>query len=193
MALPERTTDDTPSLRLPQEPDPSSGFRIMAASIGLVLIGVGIFLCITLFYQIYRVLMDPRPLVEQVNRWEFVIRGRMNDVPVRPVEPGEAAKLKKDPAVSRTGEDSAEPDPLTPGQSPNRPRNEAEIAGQVAARLGSVSARPTALLLMFILLGILVRIAIGVLEAGGKLVNLAAGEKEFMQRLLVEITRRNKS
>jgi hypothetical protein len=164
------------------EPDPGTSFRVTAASLGLVLIGVGALMAGYLFYQIYRVLMDPRPLVDQVNRWEFVIRGRANDVPVRPVERAESAKLK-------AGEPDDAADPLTPGQHNSSPR-EIEAAAQFVSRMGSVSARPAALLLMFVLLGIMVRIAIAFIEAGGRLVNLAAGEKEFIQRLLREITSR---
>lgn len=188
MSLSPRNEDGMP-FRAP-EPDGTTGFRIMAASMGLVLIVIGAMMCATLFYQIYRALMDPRPLVEQVNRWEFVIRGRMNDVPVRPVEKGEAAKLRtgSKPANAADNEEP-EADPLTAAHSGSAPRD-VEIAAQFAKRLGSVSARPVALLLMFILLGILVRVAVGLLDAGGRLVNLAAGEKEFMQRLLFEITRR---
>ena len=176
------------------EPDPGTSFRVTAASMGLVLIGIGVMMAGYMFYQIYRVLMDPRSLVEQVNRWEFVIRGRANDIAVRPVERGEAIKLNSRTPSGRTqaSNEPIEIDPLAPGQNTGAP-HDVEVAAQFASRLGSLGARPAALLLMFILLGILVRIAISFIEAGGKLVNLAAGEKEFMQRLLAEITRKNKN
>lgn len=179
--------------RAPQ-PDPGTSFRITAASLGLVLIGIGVLMSGYMFYQIYRVLMDPRPLADQVNRWEFVIRGRANDIAVRPVEEGEAAKLNVGPGSTRMA-NAAEPDddPLTPGRNGQSSSRDIESFAEVARRLGSLGARPTALLLMFILLGIMVRIALGFIEAGGRLVHLAAGEKEFMQRLITEITRRNRA
>ncbi|MGI8905263.1 MAG: hypothetical protein ACR2IE_02090 [Candidatus Sumerlaeaceae bacterium] len=171
------------------EPDPGTSFRMTAASIGLILIGVGVLMSGYMFYQIARVLLDPRPLVEQVNRWEFVIRGRANDIPVRPIERGEAEKLKRSAATSADSRQDSESEILTPGQDSRSPR-EIEVAADFAKRMGSLGARPAALLLMFVLLGIMVRIAIGFIDAGGRLVNLAAGEKEFMQRLLKEITRK---
>lgn len=174
---------------VPQQPEPGTSFRYAAASIGLILIGVGALMAGYIFYQVYRIVMDPRPLVEQVNRWEFVIRGRANDIAVRPIERAEAAKAR---ANTSPGSDdpNSEADPLTPGGQRAGNSRELEAAAQFASRIGSLSARPAALLLMIVLLGVLVRIAISFIDTGARLVNLAAGEKEFMQRLLKEITRR---
>jgi hypothetical protein len=172
------------------EPDPGTSFRTTAASMGLILIGVGVLMSAYMFWQLARVLLDPRPLVEQVNRWEFVIRGRANDIPVRPIERGDEEKLRRQPQL--IGNPTAnETNPLTPGQGATQGTREVEAVAEFAKRMGSLGARPAALLLMLVLLSIMVRIAIGFIEAGGKLVNLAAGEKEFMQRLLKEITGRS--
>lgn len=175
--------------RLPREEADMgpSGFQMIAASLGLVLIGVGVLLAIMLFLQVYRVLMDPRPLTDPLNRWEFVMRGRTNDIPVRPVEQPDLAAAD---AAAQASDPEADPNDfsVTDGR---RPQNEAEAFAEAVGRMGSKAARPLGLLVMLLLLGILVRVALGLIEIGGRLVSLVTGERQMLQRLVQELQRRN--
>jgi len=174
--LHEQTT--TPVYRR-EEPDPSAGFRTATASIGLVLIVLSALLCMFLFWRIYQVLMDPRPLADQVDRWEFVLRGKATDAPI-PVER---------PVMDPTGQYQLAEEEQPPKQ-PFRPATEAEAVAQIAGRVGSKAARPAAILIMLMLLGVIIRIVLGLMDVGGRLVHHAGSDKELLQRLVREITER---
>ncbi len=167
----------------PPAEDPTSGFRVFAASIGIVLVMAGAGLAGYLFYNVIKVMADPRSFSTQVDRWEFVVRGQANDL-----SPG-ALELPDRQKQAEAG-GAAESDPSIAAEAAP---SEAEKIAHFAGRMGSKAARPGALLMIVILLTLLVRIAIALIDSGARLVHLAAGEKEFMKRLLYEITTRNRS
>ncbi len=180
MAFDKQDAHTTP-LPLRTEPDPSAGFRAASATMGLILIGIGSILTLLLFWRLYQTFLDPRPLVAQVDRWEFVIRGKATDalIPVeRPVVTGSEPDEDYDTAAP------------TSARAVRRPENEVEAVAQIAGRVGSKAARPAAMLIMLILLGILVRILLGLIDTGGRLVYNAAGDRELLQRLVRELRNR---
>lgn len=161
-----------------REPDATIGFRTATATFGLVLIGIGSLMTLLLFWRLYQLFLDPRPLEVQVDRWEFVIRGRATDGPI-PVER----------EIASEGRIEADPLPAG-GTGVRRPRDEVEAVAEIAGRIGSKAARPAAILIMLVLLGILVRIVLGVIDIGGRLVYSAAGERDILKRLVHELQKR---
>lgn len=170
--------------------DSSAGVRIFAAWMGLLLVAVGAALAGYLMYRIGEMVLDPRTFETQVDRWEFVIRGRTTDAFPDTYETSDNKRIITSvPAPGASGDPEIETQ-----DAPIRPGHEAidqtEEMARFVGRLGSKSARPAALLLVMVLLMILVRILVAIMHAGIRLVYLTAGEKDYMKRIIDELAHR---
>lgn len=170
--------------------DASSDVRVFASWFGLVLVAMGVAMAGYLFFRIGQVLLDPRAFETNVDRWEFVMRGRVNDaLPAaletperrlaRPLPP--AGDQDADPATETPADYYEDPPPAT------APVDPVEDMARLAGRIASKSARPMALLLLIMVLTLLVRIIVAVIHAGIRLAGLAGGEREYMKRIIDEL------
>lgn len=171
---------DSPQRPVP--PDPTSDVRVYAAWFGLVLVAMGVAMAGYLFFRIGQVLLDPRSFETQVDRWEFVVRGRTTDAfpqayetPDRGIIGGVSGNAPQDRALVNADDIS------TPSADP------VEDTLRLVGRLGSKSARVGALLLLMLVLLILVKIIFSVVHAGIRLAALAGGEREYMKRIIDEL------
>lgn len=178
---------DTQDLQIPSpqhDPDASSEVRIFAAWMGLVLVAFGVAMAGYLFFRIGQVILDPRTFETQVDRWEFVIRGRTTDAFPEVYETPERRIIS--PQSAQNAGSGNETAAVGSGQKESR----AEEIAQFVGRVGSKSARPAALLIITLVLAILVRIILGIINAGIRLAGLAGGEREYMKRILDELVNR---
>jgi hypothetical protein len=167
--------------------DSAGELRTFAAWMGLVIIAFGLAMAGYLFYRVGQVLLDPRSFETQVDRWEFVVRGRTTDAFPQTYETPDRKRITIPPVDGAAN-------PNQPAADANQPRDRSEEIAQFVGRLGSESARPAALLLIILVLSILVRIAIGIINAGIRLAYLTSGEKDYMKRIIDELVdQRNQS
>ena len=175
----KRDSENQPaSQAVPLPPDASSEIRNFASWMGLVMVALGVAMAGYLFYRIGMVLLDPRSFETQVNRWEFVIRGRTTDALPDTYETPERQAISPQTALTAKRENDL------PG---NSTQDETEQLVHFLGRLGSKSARPVALFFILLVLTLLVRIISAVMHAGIRLAGLAGGEREYMKRLLDEM------
>lgn len=132
-------------------------------------------LALYLFFRIGDLVMDPRGFREQVDRWEYVVRGRSADLMADFSEPG---------ATQQRSE------PQTAPATPINPDDKAEEASRFIERAFSRGARPIALLILIVLVSLLVRVLILLIDVGARLIHLSVGDKEFMKKLLRELAKR---
>jgi hypothetical protein len=156
------------------EHDPTAEMRMFASWMGLLLVAFGTAMAGYMFYRIGMVVMDPRSFETQVDRWEFVIRGRTTDAFPDAYETPE--RTVRQPAIANE----------LPAQQAS-PADSTEEMARFVGRVGSKSARPAALLLIVLVLTILLRIAIAIIHAGIRLAGLAGGEREYMKRIVDEL------
>lgn len=156
--------------------DGTAGMRVVGAILGVALVIIGTTFSLYMFFRIGEAVMDPRGFREQVDRWEFVVRGRTTD----------AVGDAREPAALTSDNTGAAGNLLPPDTLEDR----AEEAARFIERTFSRSARPIALFVMVVLVSMMVRILILLIDAGARLIHLAAGEKEFMKRLLREIAKK---
>ncbi len=169
--------------------DLSSDVRIFAAWMGLVLVAFGVGMAGYLMFRIGDVVLDPRAIETQVDRWEFVIRGRTTDAFPQAYETPERRIVASTGPPQGDGLDAGDPETSELDPAPDISSNQSEEMARFVGRVGSKSARPAALLLIVVLLMLLVRIIIGIIHAGIRMVYLTAGEKDFMKRIIDELTR----
>lgn len=171
------------------QPDASSDVRIFAAWMGLLLIAFGVAMAGYVLFRIGEVVMDPRAIETQVDRWEFVIRGHTTDAFPQAYETPERRTLNPAPlAQSDDSEaESSQPEGLEEIRAAQSEQTD-EMA-RFIGRIGSKSARPAALFLIIVLLMLLVRIIIAIIHAGIRMIYLTAGEKDHMKRIIDELTR----
>lgn len=157
-----------------------SDVRKFAGWMGLVIIAFGVAVAGYLVLRISEVIIDPRGFETQVDRWEFVVRGRVSDALPDAYETPERTLLSGQmPAAT------AEPDLQT--TAPQNPSGDVEKMAEFVGRVASKSARPAALFFLVILITIVVRIIIAIIHAGIRLVYITAGEKEYMKRIIEEL------
>lgn len=145
---------------------------------GLVLVSFGVTIAAYMFFRIGQVVLDPRSFETQVDRWEFVIRGRTSDA-----FPGAYETPDLGLVTTQPGEEI----PAVSGNGGSREDRVEEVA-RLVGRVGSKSARPMALLLIVLILVLMVRIVIGIIHAGIRLAGLSGGEREYMKRIIAELT-----
>lgn len=168
------------------DPDRSSDLRIFASWMGLILVAFGTAMAGYMFYRIGMVILDPRSFETQVDRWEFVIRGRTTDAFPGAYETPE--QTLRAPAIEPDGSPAVgEPDADSPPSTTYTEADPTEEMARLIGRVGSKSARPAALLLIILVLTILVRIIIAIIHAGIRLAGLAGGEREYMKRIINEL------
>lgn len=170
---------DTPIFNEPVKrsaaPDSGSEIRSFAAWMGLVIIAFGVTTAGYLFWKIGNVLLDPRAFETQVDRWEFVVRGRTSDA---------LPDIYEIPDRRPVGN----PDqPVTDPANPANQQDHVEQVAQLTGRIASKSARPAALILILLVLGLMVRIAVAIINAGIRLAYLTAGEKDYLKRIVDEL------
>lgn len=165
-----------PDAPAPAPPDNSSEFRVFAAWMGLVIVAFGLAISGYLLLKIGQVLLDPRGFETQVDRWEFVVRGRTTDAFPDAYETPDRQIIRNPDAAAASA---------APEKQPEKSRSE-EVA-DLAGRIGSKSARPVALFLIVLVLTLMVRIAIGIIHAGIRLAYITAGERDYMKRILEEL------
>jgi hypothetical protein len=149
---------------------------------GLLLVAMGVAMAGYLFVRIGQVLLDPRSFENQVDRWEFVVRGRTTDAFPDNYETPERRVISAPQAP-------AEPDSVDP-ESPNALTERGDPMEEtlhLVGRLGSKSARPAALFILILVLLILVKIIVSVIHAGIRLAALSAGDREYMKRIVDEL------
>jgi len=178
---------DIKPVRLEERNDSAADLRIFASWLGLVIVTFGVVVCGYLFIRIGETLLDPRAFETQVDRWEFVVRGRTTDAFPDSYETPEGTLNRDDTTEAATEGPAA---PSSPSQ-PNKDRVEEMV--EFIGRVGSKSSRPAALLLIILVLSLLVRIAIGVVHAGIRLAYISAGEKDYMKRVIDELVEQRKN
>lgn len=178
----KRNDDVPPGPRhRPPPVDPTTDVRVFAAWFGLVLVAMGVAMAGYLFFQIGRVIMDPRAFETQVDRWEFVLRGRATDAFPQSFETPDLQRISANPtAQPGNGMDTSN------GMAPIS-ADPVEDTARLLGRIGSKSARLGALMLLTLVLLILVRIIFAVVQAGIRLAALAGGEREYMKRIIEEL------
>lgn len=144
------------------------GLRLFGALIGLVLVGVGAWFAITLFLALGKAVTDPASIHNTLDKWEAVVRGRLPDM-LQTGEPAEQA-----PKADNVPQPSVARETMTPR----------DLAEYIA-----VSSRPVAILFLIALLGLLIRIAVSLADAGARLIGLASNEAAILKRLLTELRR----
>lgn len=163
-------------------PDASRDVRLFASWMGLAVVAFGVAMAGYLFFRIGQVVLDPRSFETQVDRWEFVIRGRTSDAFPEAYETPDRQLIQ----TPRTPEDDtagANPENAAPGGTSDQVEEMARFMG----RVGSKSARPAALLLIILVLMLLVRIIVAIIHAGIRLAGLSGGEREYMKRVIDEL------
>ena len=178
MSLPNRDVPNHPATDLPPDESAVPALRSTAAALGLLLIGTGAIMAAWMFYQVAQALVDPRPYGPQVDRWEFVIRGKQVDG-----DPG-AGEITDRRGARPTAARPAASDDLSQGI------RDVETAASLAGRIGSKAARPTAIFVILTLLLLLVQIARVLIEGGARLIGVASGDRDLMKRLLDALNRK---
>ncbi len=178
----------TTSAGLNQAAENGSEIRAFAGWMGLVIIAFGVAVAGYLLLRIGEVVIDPRGFETQVDRWEFVVRGRVSDALPDAYETPErtipAAVAPAEPVPETEGTAG------TAGARPSAPDGQVgdvEKMAEFVGRVSSKSARPAALFLLVIIITIIVRIIIAIINAGIRLVYVTAGEKEYMKRIIEEL------
>lgn len=160
--------------------DGAAETRNFAAWFGMVLIAFGVGMAGWMFFYIGEIVLDPRGFSQQVDRWEFVIRGRATDAFPDAYETPDGVRLNTagtDAAV--TAPDAGSPDDV-------------ERMAEFVGRVGSKSSRPAAILLLLLVVSLLVRIVLAIVSAGIKLVYVTTGDRDFMRRVIEQLaSRRN--
>lgn len=170
--------------RRAERPDPSQDVRLFAAWFGLLLVAMGVAMAGFLFFRIGKTLLDPRSFETQVDRWEFVVRGRTTDAFPDALETPERRLISnQQPPSAEDSPDAAIADRSDP----------LEDTLELVGRLGSKSARAAALLILVLVLLILVKIVVAVIHAGIRLAALSAGEREYMKRIVDELVYQRKN
>lgn len=172
--------DYVPEARRVGSRDASSEVRMFAAWMGLVLVAMGVAMAGYLFYRIGQVLLDPRAFETQVDRWEFVVRGRTTDAFPDVFETPDRQQIG-------AGVDSATGVDERGSAVPARHSDKVDETAQLVGRIGSKAARPAALFVLVLVLLILVKIVVSVIHAGIRLAGLAGGEREYMKRIVDEL------
>ena len=94
---------EPPSHPLPQPIENGGEIRAFAAWMGLMLIAFGVAMAGYMFFRIGAVLLDPRAFETQVDRWEFVVRGRVSDALPNAYETPERTVPATPPVTNGTG------------------------------------------------------------------------------------------
>lgn len=142
------------------------GLRVIGAVIGIALIVAGAALAYGLFQHIASRAEQPEKLAGLVDGWENLLRPRLNFADTREADAQSTSTMLR-------GLDLANPDtyPAAIG--------EALLHG----------ARPMAVLILILILGILARLALAFVTTGATLLSLAAGEVLYQKKLLALLKR----
>jgi len=179
-------------------PDASGEIRAFAAWMGLILVAMGVAMAGYLFWRIGSVVLDPRGFETQVNRWEFVVRGRTSDAfpdSYETPDRGTVGNYRPDGDPARWqpqagAENSATETGAGAGTTTGDP---VEDTARLVGRVGSKSARAAALLILIMILMLMVKIITSVIHAGIRLAALAGGEREYMKRIVNELVEQRRS
>ncbi|MCX7719058.1 MAG: hypothetical protein N2111_11755 [Candidatus Sumerlaeaceae bacterium] len=145
------------------------GLRLFGAFIGLILVSVGTWFAVTLFLALGKAVSEPASIHDRLDKWEAVVRGRLPDM----LHSGEPASL---------AQQQAEGDP--PPSAARETITPRDLAEYIA-----VSSRPVAILFLIAVIGLLIRIAVSLIDAGARLLGLASHEAAIMKRILAELRR----
>jgi hypothetical protein len=144
-----------------------SGVRVLAALIGLVVILVGAALSLYLFFFVLGVLRNPGGVGDSLNQWEQALRGQGADTGGEYVLPL---------AVTDQGELHFENQEL-PSDQPTTATLAAQATSGRPLVIRPNFARFFAAIAMLVLLSILIKLAVGLIGAGGRLVRLLLPKK----------------
>lgn len=165
MPFPQPATEEL----APAAEAPLRTMRLFGAFAGVLLVGVGGWFAVTLFLTLGKAVQDPASIHGTLDKWEAVVRGRLPDM----LQTGE-------PAASTS--DTAEP------AAPHSVAREVVTPRDVAEYI-VVSSRPVAILFLIAIISLLIRIAVSLIDAGARLIGMAASEAAIMKRILHELRR----
>lgn len=144
-------------------------FRVMLPGLGALVVLLGIFLALKLFFGILDAIREPSEVAPLLDAWEQVVRGESPflDIPT---------ELSLVPVTQeRPSPEQAQPTEMTLSLRDRPLRVNFE--------------RPLAIFVLLVLVGLLFRIAIGITTAGVKMI-VASPYRDVMQRLITELKRR---
>jgi hypothetical protein len=145
-----------------------SPFRAILPGLVALVIMLGIFLSLKIFFGVLGAIREPAEFQPVLDQWEEVVKGR-SPLILQPV----------DIQVTSTSEGASIE--ITEPHEPTA----AQISGSVRVNY----ERPLAVFILLFLLLILVRIALGIVSVGVKMV-VASPYKDVMNRLITELRRR---
>ena len=145
-----------------------SPFRAILPGLGALAIMLGIFLTLKIFLGVLGAIREPAEFKPVLDQWEEVVKGK-SPLLLQPV----------DLHVTATSEGASIE--ITEAQEPT--------AAQVAGTVRINYERPLAVFILMFLLIILVRIALGIISVGVKMI-VASPYKDVMHRLIKELRRR---
>lgn len=140
--------------------------RHVGAGVGLVLIVVGVFLVGTLYLRISSWIQQPSQFEPYLDQWERVVGGAS---PLFVCEPS-GRKLPT------SGSDRATSDHSSPVHLPSPETIKVNIARPIAAGT------------MLLLTGVLVSLAVGIINAGGRLVAMSMPDRDVIRKVIREMT-----
>ncbi|MDK2971297.1 MAG: hypothetical protein PWP23_1052 [Candidatus Sumerlaeota bacterium] len=143
-----------------------SAFQKAGAGLGLLVIVIGLVLVLVLFFKVLGYLNDPASFKETLDGWEAVLKGDGKDAGKIRVEFGE-------PQSGAIPTNQTQPFDM-PFESLTIPLN---------------LYRPGAAVLVLLILGLLARLAIGIMKGGGHLVQLANPWKQMFEHAVRDFAR----
>lgn len=143
-----------------------SAFQKAGAGLGLLIIAIGLVLVLVLFFKVLGYLNDPASFKETLDGWEYVLKGDGEDAGKIQIEFGEPQR-----GAIPTNQP---PPPEMPFESMSIPLN---------------LYRPGAAVLVLLMLGLLARLAIGIMKGGGHLVQLANPWKQMFEHAVRDFAR----
>lgn len=172
----------------PETPDTAQAerfgsFRLAGASLGTLLLIVGLALVIAIFFEVYRFIRDPKELKGYIDRWEVVVRG---NIPVF----GEAKEDAAAPEPESDDPDARQMHLGGRGAQPQQPATQDVSIARPMMEMMALSARPLAIVVLLFLAGILVKIATVIVDVGARLMHLTVSEQGLLKRLIEEIRRK---
>lgn len=152
--------------------------RLIAGFGGLLLVGLGVYFCVRLFFFAAVLFEKPDEMKPALDRWEIVVRSRAYDEILAREQP---AGTQLTPTTSRENPDG--------GELAERRENVEAVTKSMIELIGA-GARPIAIFIMITVGLLLVRIALALCSIGIQMMQLLNPDERILKRLVDRLNRR---
>jgi uncharacterized membrane protein len=147
-------------------------FRLSSAIMGTMLLLLGLAMVLVIFARIFHYVREPRDINGYVDKWEAVVRGKLTVLTS---------------SAEREAQNQQQQQPEHDFTNNRQPREREISIARPMAEVISLSSRPFAIIILLFLVGILVRIAIVIMDAGAKLMSLVVSEQGLLKKLVEQL------